>query len=370
MPVKQRVAILKSRLYRGGVAQVLGEMIKILNEKNIIPDILTLKSDLSENDFEKLYQLKIKFKIKFIGPNLKMPYEWHFLYFNLLSRKYAKNYDLFINSNNTSFLASKKIKTITYIHYPRKERVFSKCASIHIPEKENKSFFDFSQDPFYLAKILYGFNNSFGNNETLIANSNFTASKIQESYSKNKNTISVIYPPVGNEKINQSEKKKQVVTLGRISYEKRQLEQIDIALKNPEIPFYILGFTNFDEYYKKCKEKIELNNAKHIHLLPNLSRDEINTILNESKVFLHNVRNEPFGIGIVQAAEAGCIPVVHGSGGAKEIVNDFNLEFTTIAEAESIINKTIKGEFSFTFTNIYNREKFRFKFIELLNSIL
>jgi glycosyltransferase involved in cell wall biosynthesis len=363
---KQRVAILKSRLYRGGVAQVLGHMIAALNEKGIVPDILTLRSDLTENDFEKLYRLKIKFHIKLIGPNLKMPYEWHFLYFNLLSRGFSKKYDLFINSNNTSFLAPKNIPTLTYIHYPRKDRVISDSSSIHFPEKKNKSIFEYASDPFFIARFLYQFNKRFGKNEMIIANSEFTKSAIERCYSNLKNPIVVVYPPVENPEIKNIEKKLQVVTLGRISSEKRQLEQIDIALKLPDINFYILGFSDLGKYYQECKEKINSSGVKNIFLLPNLNHSEIQKILAESAIFLHNVRNEPFGIGIVQASAQGCIPVIHRSGGATEIVTDNQLQFNDVEEAFSIIQKIKNKEINFNFKSKFSEKEFQETFSQLL----
>lgn len=369
-PDLKRVAILKSRIYRGGVAQVLGHMIKTLNELEIIPELLTLRCDLTEKDFENLYQLEIKFKIKLIGPDLKMPYEWHFLYFNLLSRHYANKYDLFINSNNTSFLGPKKIKTITYVHYPRKERVLSKCQSIHFPEEKNKTFLDISFDPFYFAKFLYRFDASFGLHETVLANSNFTRDKIKNCYPSYKNEIEVLFPPVEMSKQIQSNKKNQIVTLGRITKDKRQLEQIQIGLKKPDIPMYILGFTNYDGYYKKCLELIEANNAKHIHLLPNLSKAEIHQILDESLIFLHNVRNEPFGIGIVEAINHGCIPLVHSSGGGKEIVNNENLIFETTGEAQNKIKEIMENKTNFIFNSDYSPQSFYNKFNKVLDIVI
>ena len=366
MTGKQRVAILKSRLYRGGVAQVLGHMIAALNKKGIVPDILTLRSDLTENDFEKLYRLKIKFHIKLIGPNLKMPYEWHFLYFNLLSRGFSKKYDLFINSNNTSFLAPKNIPTLTYIHYPRKDRVISDSSSIHFPEKKDKSIFDYASDSFFIARFLYQFNKRFGKNEMIIANSKFTKRAIERCYSNLKNPIVVLYPPVENPEIKNTEKKLQVVTLGRISSEKRQSEQIDIALKLPDINFYILGFSDLGKYYQECKEKINSSGVKNIFLLPNLDHSEIQKILSESAIFLHNVRNEPFGIGIVQASAQGCIPVIHRSGGAIEIVTDNQLQFNDVEEAFSIIQKIKNREINFNFKSKFSEKEFQETFSQLL----
>ena len=43
-------------------------------------------------------------------------------------------------------------------------------------------------------------------------------------------------------------------------------------------------------------------------------------VLRESMVYLHTAHSETFGISIVEAMAASCIPVVHNSGGAKDYV--------------------------------------------------
>lgn len=366
MAGKQRVAILKSRLYKGGVAQVLGHLIAMLNEEGIVPDILTLRADLDQGDFEKLYGLKINFKIKLIGPNLKMPYEWHFIYFNLLTRGYTNKYDLFINSNNTSFLAPRSIRTVTYVHYPRKHRALSNCSSIHFPELVDKSPFDYKNDLFFLAKFLYSLNKNTGNNEILIANSEFTSLKIQESYPNSKSKIHVIYPPVPGEKKNADQKKMQVMSLGRISEEKRQLEQIEIAAELPSVDFYITGFSDMGRYYQKCQKLIVEKNSKNVFLIVNQDYSKIQKLLDESLIFLHSVRNEPFGIGIVQAALNGCIPVIHGSGGAIEIVQDKSLHYTDKSQAIQIIKDITEKIPNFKYQHRFGPFEFKNRFREIL----
>ena len=49
------------------------------------------------------------------------------------------------------------------------------------------------------------------------------------------------------------------------------------------------------------------------------------------------MREEPFGITTVQGIAAGCIPIVHNSGGQKEIVQDVDLRFESEHEIPGII---------------------------------
>ena len=52
--------------------------------------------------------------------------------------------------------------------------------------------------------------------------------------------------------------------------------------------------------------------------------------------FLHTMRDEPFGMSTVEAIAAGCIPVVHDSGGQREVVPLDHLRFRTVEEAVGI----------------------------------
>jgi glycosyltransferase involved in cell wall biosynthesis len=44
--------------------------------------------------------------------------------------------------------------------------------------------------------------------------------------------------------------------------------------------------------------------------------------LGEARAYVHLMQGEHFGITIVEAMSAGCVPIVHDSGGPREIVDD------------------------------------------------
>lgn len=370
-----KVAIVKSRIYKGGVSQVLTCIIETLNRQGIKPDIITLKSHINESTLQNDYGAKLSFVIKEIFTDIRMPYEWHFLYFNLVSRPYLKKYDLIIDSNNTSFLSQNKIPVINYIHYPRKDRVISNLFSIHLPEGKKKSPLDIKNDLFFIAKFIFQFDKKRKNNEKIICNSNFTASVYHELYHEDFNNIDVIYPPIQLSQDKVYDKiKNTVVTLGRFSNEKRQLEQIEIAKQLPQLNFKIIGFTGDDKYFKKCRKKIENEKIENVTLLPNISFIEIEKHLNESTFFLHNVRMEPFGISTIQAISKGCIPIVHNSGGSKEIVQSDKLLFNSVDECIKIFSNLneesinlLNAEFKNRDLSIYSKENFIQKFGEILN---
>ena len=58
----------------------------------------------------------------------------------------------------------------------------------------------------------------------------------------------------------------------------------------------------------------------NVHLIADASEEERNNLLTSAAFFIHSLREEPFGITTVQGIGAGCIPIVHNSGGQKEVV--------------------------------------------------
>lgn len=223
---------------------------------------------------------------------------------------------------------------ISYVHFPRKARIKSPKKDIHFPEGPNKSFLNLRSDPLKLATLLYSFDTSVGKTDFQVCNSEFTKRELIRSYSIEPDSISVIYPPVITESQNISEKNPDlVVSLGRFSPDKRQLEQVRIAEKLPELTFRIIGFVNSETYFKQIQDYIATRNITNVELLPNADFDQINDSLNKALFFIHNLRNEPFGITTVQAIQAGCIPIVHNSGGQTEIVIDESLRYNSADEA-------------------------------------
>jgi glycosyltransferase involved in cell wall biosynthesis len=70
--------------------------------------------------------------------------------------------------------------------------------------------------------------------------------------------------------------------------------------------------------------------------------------------YVHCAENEHFGITIVEAMAAGCVPVVHDSGGPREIVTvDVGFRWRDLAVAAQQItmlarNDQLRREFSVT----------------------
>lgn len=322
--------------------QVTMSLIDLLNRHGVEPDLITFRSRRNEEEYQELYGYDgLKFRIKKIGPEPTLPFEWNILYFNRVVNKRLKDYDLVINSNNTSHYLSDELPLLSYVHFPRKARLRSKKKDIHFPDGKNKGFWNFKVDFLNIARWLYKSDRSIGDNELTVANSEFTKQMILKHYEVLQEKVHVVYPPVKVKAHPPSTEKKEksIVSLGRFSPDKRQLDQIKILENLPGFSLTLVGFVNDSGYFEKCKTYIEENGIENVTLLPNATNEERESALSEAQFYLHTLINEPFGITVVQAMAKGCIPIIHDSGGPKEIVTDEKLRYDRLPELSERLKK-------------------------------
>ena len=340
--MKKRVAIFQNTLTGGGRIQVVHEIIALLNEWEIRPDVYTLKLSASYRPPRQL-----AFQIIKLPQYVRGFYELNPPLLNFLMRRYAPHYDLLINSNNTLLFAPEEPLTIDYIHFPRETRIlFPGLLNPDKPERGSSFFYPGRYLYQQILSFLYR-RRKILPNQILVANSQFTRDMFLKAYpAVQESAVRVIYPPVHLESP-EAEPGKQpdtVISLGRFGPDKRQLEQIQIAEKIPALLFRLVGFVGDRKsrrYFKRCQAYLNRHNITNVKLYPNLPEEEKKRMLLESKFFLHTLRNEPFGISTVEAIAAGCIPVVHDSGGQKEIVPFESLRFQNSAEAVAKIQKLL-----------------------------
>jgi glycosyltransferase involved in cell wall biosynthesis len=339
----KRVAIIQNRVHKGGRLAVLVNIIKSLNNIGIEPQIVTFKTQISVNEIKNNYDVDIKFSFREIKFNLPMPYKCNVAYFNLRLRHFVAEYDLFINSSNSSIFLPLNMNLISYIHFPQKARVFSKKQSIHFPEASDESVLSLEGITDAVLRPFYRNDRLDRNSELLLANSYFTRQAILQNYPEtNENNIQILYPPI---KLNtqlprQKKDYSLVVSTGRFSAIKRQLEQIKIAKQLPKFKFKLIGFKKpGSSYFDKCQKYIEQHKIKNVELIPNASYEKMQNILVEAGFFIHSNRNEPFGITSAQAINNGVIPIVHDSGGQREVVPIAELRYQKIADAVTLFGK-------------------------------
>ena len=182
----------------------------------------------------------------------------------------------------------------------------------------------------------------------LITNSEFTNYSIKSKYNKNS---TVIYPPVdiSEFKNNISTKKQKVVTVSRFSQEKNLEFALDV-IKNINTQYYLIGNTKTKSnklYFNKLVSKINKQKiGSKINLLKNIPRNQVIQNLQNSKVYFHS-SPETFGISIVEAIAADCIPIVPDNSAHKETVPYDQLRYMPddVVDATKKITDVLSGKF-------------------------
>ncbi len=335
-----RVGIVQNKIIFGGRLKVVLGIIKVLNDRGIIPDVITFDTAISQKNVYARYGIKVLFKLKKIPSSLsRIPGELNLLVFSSYLKKLSEQYDFFIDSNNTSFLMPKSIPVLSYIHFPRAARFRTCDKDIHRPDLGTKQYLN----PYDLYSILLSFIYKFhhlNKNNYVIANSRFTRKHILLMYPQYKRHIPVVYPPLMttsnlfNSKISPvTQRKKSICSIGRFCREKNQMAIIRIAQCAPDWNFDLIGFSeNSNEYLQKCflhVKRMKLNNVL-FHI--NASHEIMARILRNSLFFIHTNIKEPFGLSIAESILYGCLPIVHNSGGQVEIVPVPDLRFDSFKE--------------------------------------
>ena len=212
--------------------------------------------------------------------------------------------------------------------------------------------------------------------KTLMACSRFLAGTIEGLTGLK---TEVLYPPVSGffgDGLNVSLKSDTVVTVTRISNDKRP-ETIPLIAKllPDDISFVIIGSCRLSGEVPVLKKLQKCIHSLHVEdrvkLLLNVSREKQREVLQSSKVYLHPlVPYEAFGISVVEAMSAGCVPVAPDIAGLREIVPS-QLRYTTIEEAASKVRESltnwspVKADEFVKIADKFNQTEFNRNFLKI-----
>ena len=191
--------------------------------------------------------------------------------------------------------------------------------------------------------------------QAIICNSRFTKRYIDREYRVNSQ---IVYPPVETEKFNPGKKRNLIISVGRFSkyfINKKQREMVRFFKKiSPKLPRWELcligGLLDQDrEYFKEVKTIAKRLSVK---LLPNEPFKNLKKYYAQAKIYWHAAgfgedekKNpagfEHFGISVVEAMAAGCVPIVFNGGGLREIVSHGEDGFLWKSE-EELIDYTLR----------------------------
>lgn len=319
-----KVAILIRDLQQkgGGETNVL-TLTEGLNNNGIIPHIFS-ENNLTKKELVDFYGKEVLYSYKsFPRPKTNFGRFAAELLLSHPLKKELESYQTIYDFTNKPPALQNHPNYIKYLYIYKDNRALSKSKLRN---------FQFNLYEF-LSKIGIKKFNRIPDGITTVTQSKFAQNEILKNTGKK---LSIIYPPVNQRKFKPHKKrKKHVITLGRCSEEKNQQLILEIAPHFPNIDFIIVG--------KNCRKINQTKKIKNIKTLNALSSKKVISLLETALVYFAPTIDEHFGISVVEAIAAGCIPLTHDSGGHTETVPEKSLRFKTKNEAIKKLKKILEN---------------------------
>jgi len=154
----------------------------------------------------------------------------------------------------------------------------------------------------------------------------------------------VIYPGFVDDNVRREflpweSKEFRFVTVGRIAPDKDIMRVLDlicaVSREFPDAAFSIIGRVSDIQMKNLLEEEIKRRRL-NVRIIFNADDIVLLKELEKSKFYLHGRTFEHFGISVLDAIQSGCLPLVHDSGGVKEIVTNDLLRYQN---AEDLVNR-------------------------------
>jgi glycosyltransferase involved in cell wall biosynthesis len=302
----------------GGGERVCHNVIQMLIEHGQKVDLLTFDFDAARykeivgEDFPK------NVRIHSLGKriNVKPPFTIYKRRRNFvkLLKKYRNSlkYDYLFSTQSSSpfepVFLNKAKKNIAYVHFPE----------IHNDYAKGKL-----RRKLYLWVFKHWVEQGINLLDLVFCNSHFTKEAIQRYWKTYwvKDPV-VVYPAVNLKKFwfkkPLYDRKKRVVYVARFIPVKRHEIMKQLAADLPDIEFVSVGGLIDSE--KAWFDRFCINLPKNYTLKTNLPEPELIEILRNSRVYVHLMEGEHFGIAPVEGLASGCVTIVHNSGGMTEFI--------------------------------------------------
>lgn len=304
----------------GGGERVCHNVIKALVANNQDVQLLTFDfdSDRYQNIVGEAFPKQVK--IHSLGKRIEVKppftiYKRHHNYVKLLKMyRDTLEYDYLFSTQSSSpfepVFLNKAKKNIAYVHFPE----------IH---------YDYAKSGFKRKVYLWLFKRwveqGIGKIDLLFCNSNYTKETIQKywDFSNVKNPL-VVYPPVDIAKFwcdkPLSERQKRVVYVARFIPAKRHEILKKLAADLPDYEFVSVG--GLIESEKTWFERFSRNLPSNYSIKTNLPEPDLLKLLHDSRIYVHLMEGEHFGIAPVEGLASGCVVIVHDSGGMQEFIQE------------------------------------------------
>lgn len=360
----KRVAVLIRDITQfGGGEKDVVVLIEGLNEKGITPALYSEKNATSE-EIKHFFGKSISYSYRnFPRPTSNLRRVLAEIFLSHPLKNTLEDFDVVYDFTNKPPVPTKTPKYIKYIYIIEDRRVLE------------KSFLRRTQFMLYSFLTKIGFNkfNKVSDHTTNITQSRFSQKEIHKKTGKK---IPIIHPPVLKKCTQNEAKKRQFISVGRISPEKNYDQLISIAKELPNEQFFIAGKLENKKYLSLLKNKITADRIQNIEIITDVSQAELTQLYNESQFYISTTKEEHFGISIVEAINYGCITFSHSSGEPARIINNDDLLFSSESDAVQKIKRTSEkseAQFSKIVSNLqeqtkdFSEESFKNKMLSLIS---
>ena len=240
-------------------------------------------------------------------------YKRHRNYVKLLKKYRGElNYDYLFSTQSSSpfepVFLNKAKKNIAYVHFPE----------IHFDYAKGTT-----KRKLYLWLFKHWVEQGIDKLDMVFCNSNYTKEAMMQLWKSHgvKEPV-VVYPPVNLGKFwcdtPLAQRRLRVVYVARFIPVKRHEILKRLAADLPQFEFVSVG--GLIEAEKAWFERFSQNLPPNYTLKTNLPGPELLTILRDSRIYVHLMEGEHFGIAPVEGLASGCVTLVHNSGGMKEFI--------------------------------------------------
>jgi glycosyltransferase involved in cell wall biosynthesis len=240
-------------------------------------------------------------------------YKRHRNFAKLLKKyRYQLKYDYLFSTQSSSpfepVFLNKAKKNIAYVHFPEIHHNYCQGSM---------------KRRIYLWLFKHWVEQGIDKLDLVFCNSNYTKEAIQRYWSCHgvKEPV-VVYPAVNLEKFwcgtPLSERKKRVVYVARFIQVKRHEIMKRLASDLPEVEFVSVG--GLIDAEKAWFDRFSEDLPPNYKVMINLPGPQLIDLLQDSRIYVHLMEGEHFGIAPVEGLASGCVTIVHNSGGMKEFI--------------------------------------------------
>jgi glycosyltransferase involved in cell wall biosynthesis len=324
-----RVAIIARLDEPGGVQSVVLSLIKGLNAKGIIPDVVwdtQPSSDLLESKgvfagftpvrftvpsptifhFPETVRYLLRAWNVFSTDQVPLPYDFYYIFYN-------------------GFLVKDGTPHVRYLNGP------PLLPQLDIAPRGIQGL------PYRFFRWAYrvGFRKRFPAYEfhpgsSYVINSHFTAQLFEEAHGTR---LPVVHPPIDlfgrSFELNDLPARDTITFFSRFVDYKRPEMVLDLAKLYPDRRFLLMGGVRSASrpLFTALEEMAAAGGLTNVELIANPSDEQVKVELARTLFYVFPAINEHFGMATAEAIGSGAVPYVHDSGGQREIVPDPRLRF-------------------------------------------